>query len=404
MKNPLFIVGLMLAAFVAVVGTIVVIGNLATDDLRDTSKGLKVISATPQPAVESKAETAAVDLPVASKIGPWPKIVFDDATYAFGRMAVNAKNQHTFVIRNEGDADLIMQEGKPTCKCTTFLVESKVLKPGEETKLVIDWKAGTTPDRAFRHGGSVYTNDPKNASVSFTVAGAIDMPVELLPNLWRVGSINREKTATFRGAIASRLTDRLEVESIESPSGKVTVTVSPMSAAEIASEKWETGFRLDVEIAADIPVGKFEEDLKINVKGVDLVPFVTAKLTARKYGNFMLQPLNGAMFTQETMVLELGQFPAAEGRRVKLLLIVDQKDMSDPFQITDIEADPPFLKASIEPSGTSTGSLHRYILEISAPPSRSFVHKTKSKSGHITIHTNHPSKESIATEVLMHAH
>ena len=164
-----------------------------------------------------------------------------------------------------------------------------MLKPGEETRLVIDWKAGPGPDRAFRHGGPIYTNDPKNAEVNFAVEGAIDMPVELLHNLWSVGNINLEKTGTLRAAIASRLTDQLEVESVESPSGKVTVKVSPMSAEEIVSEKWAKGFRLDVEIAADIPVGKFEEDIKINLKGVDQVPFLTAKLTARKYCSFAVK-------------------------------------------------------------------------------------------------------------------
>ena len=102
-----------------------------------------------------------------------------------------------------------------------------MLKPGEETKLVIDWKAGAAPDRAFRHGGPVYTNDPENAEVNFTVEGAIDMPVEVLPNLWSVGNISLDKTGTFRAAIGSRLTDQLEVESVESPSGKVNVRVSP---------------------------------------------------------------------------------------------------------------------------------------------------------------------------------
>ena len=404
MKNPLLVAGLMLAACVAVAGAVVVLGNHAPDDPRDTTKGLKVPVSFSMQDLESDAQTTPVDLPVVSKTGPWPKIVFDETTYSFGRMAVDSHNEHTFIIRNEGEADLIMKEGKTTCKCTKFAVESRVLKPGEQTKLVIDWKAGNAPDRAFRHGGPVYTNDPKNTEVNFVVEGAIDMPVELLPNLWSVGNMNLDKTGTLRAAIASRLTDQWEVESVESPSGKVTVKVSPMSVEEIASEKWAKGFQFDVEIAADIPVGKFQEDIKINLRGVDQVPFVTAKLTARKYGNFILQPLEGAMFLPDKMVLHLGQFPSSEGRHVKLLLIVNEKDMTDPFQITDIEADPPFLKASIEPLGNSTGSVHRYAVEISVPPGRPHVQKTEFKSGHITIHTNHPSKEAIHAEVLMHSH
>ncbi len=404
MKKPLIIVALMLTTCVVVTGIIVVLGNHAANDVRDTTKGLKTSTSFPGQDPKSETTTTLTDLPVASKTGPWPKIAFDEATYAFGRMAVNAKNQHTFVIRNEGEADLIMKTGKPTCKCTTFTVESKVLKPGEETRLVIDWKAGAAPERAFRHGGQVYTNDPENAEVNFTVEGAIDMPVEMLPNLWSVGNISLDRTGTFRAAIASRLTDQLEVESVESPSGKVSVRVNPMTVEELAAEKWAKGFSLDVEIAADIPVGKFEEDIRINIRGVDQVPFVTASLTARKYGSFILQPLDGAMFIPDKMVLKLGQFPASEGRKVQLLLIVDEKEMAEPLQITKVDADPPFLKASLEPLGTFTGTVHRYAVEIAVPPGRPHVQKTEQKRGHITIHTNHPSKETIHTEVLMHSH
>ena len=110
------------------------------------------------------------------------------------------------------------------------------------------------------------------------------------------------------------------------------------------------------------------------------------------------------MFFPDKMLLQLGQFPALEGRHVKLLLIVDEKDMMEPFQIIDIEADPPFLKASLEPLGTSTGTVHRYAIEVSVPPGRPHVQKTESKSGYITIHTNHPSKETIHADVLMNSH
>ena len=112
MKNPLIIVALMLTACVVVTGIVVVLGNHAANDVRDTTKGLKVPASFPRQDLKSETTTILTDLPVASKTGPWPKIAFDEATYAFGRMAVNAKNQHTFVIRNEGEADLIMKAGQ----------------------------------------------------------------------------------------------------------------------------------------------------------------------------------------------------------------------------------------------------------------------------------------------------
>ncbi len=404
MKNPLVMVGLMAAAGAGIIGAVFVLGNHAPKDRPNKTTGLDVSTVladlgTPDPVPEKPK-----DRPVASETGPWPAAVSDKTQFNFGRMAVNSKNEHTFVIRNEGEADLIMKEGQPTCKCTTFALESRVLKPGEETKLVINWKAGQAADREFHHGGDVYTNDPKNPAINFGVNGAIEMPVELLPNIWNVGKIDADKTGTLRAEIGSKLTDQFELETVASPSGKVTVKLSPMSAEEVAPSGWLKGYRIDVEIAADIPPGKFNEEVRINVTGIKDLEFVTAALTARKYGSFILQPLDGALFVPDQLLLQLGQFPASEGRTAKLLVVVDEKNMTDPFRITEIEADPPFMTVTLEPLGVPTGTVHRYTLEISVPPGRPRIQKTDSNRGHIKIRTNHPSGETIFTDVLVHSY
>ena len=404
MNKPLLIVGLMLALGVAVIGGVVVLGSHAPKDIHLSTDGLKVPAKFPIQNLKGTGATTTVGRPAVSETGPWPKLAFDEANFPFGRMAVKEENSHTFAIRNEGDADLVMTTGKATCKCTTFSVEKDVLKPGEETKLVINWHGGAGPDRAFSHGGPLYTNDPKNKEVMFTVRGAIEMPVEVLPQLWSMGNISMDKPGSLTAAIASKLYEQFEVESVECASRYVTVTAHPMTVEEKAKDHYVSGFRLDVILAADAPPGKLEEEIKINVKGIEGIPSIMAQLTARKNGNFILQPLDGAMFVPDKLLLQLGQFEATVGRSAKLLLIVDEKDMTEPFQIANVEANPPFLKAEIEELGKSTSTVHRYAVKISVPPGRPHTQKTATKPGHIRITTNHPSKEGIDLEVLMNSH
>ncbi len=404
MNKPLLIVGLMLALGAAVIGGVVVLGSHAPKDIHLSTDGLKVPARFPVQDLKGTGATTTVDRPAISESGPWPKLAYDETNFPFGRMAIKAENSHTFAIRNEGEADLVMKTGKATCKCTTFSVEKDILKPGEETKLVINWHGGPSPDRSFSHGGPLYTNDPKNKEVMFTVKGAIEMPVEMLPELWSMGNVSLDKTGTLKAAIASKLHEQFEVESIECASKFVSATIHPMTAEEKAKDQHVSGFRLDVALAADAPPGKLDEAIKINIKGIEGIPFITAQLTARKHGNFILQPLDGAMFVPDKLLLQLGQFEASVGRDVKLLLIVDEKDMTEPFQITNIEANPPFLKAEIEELGKSASTVHRYAVHISVPPGRPHIQKTETKSGHLKITTNHPSKEVIDLDVLMNSH
>ena len=98
------------------------------------------------------------------------------------------------------------------------------------------------------------------------------------------------------------------------------------------------------------------------------------------------------MFIPDKMVLKLGQFPASEGRKVQLLLIVDEKELAEPSDHQS-RCRSTVSETSLEPLGTFTGTVHRYAVEIAVPPGRPHVQKTEQKRGHITIHTNHPSKE-----------
>lgn len=404
MNKPLLIVGLMLALGAAVIGVVVVLGSHAPKDVHLSTDGLKVPAKFPVQDLKGTGATTAVDRPAVSESGPWPKLAFDNTNFPFGRMAVRAENSHAFVIRNEGDADLVMKTGKATCKCTTFSVGKDILKPGEETKLVINWHGGTSPDRAFSHGGPLYTNDPKNPEVMFTVRGAIEMPVELMPQIWSMGSVSINQVGTLRAAIASKLFEQFEVESVECASKYVTVTTEPMAIEEKAKDHHVSGFRLNVVLAAEAPPGKLEEEVKIHLKGIEGLPSMNAHLTARKEGNFILQPFDGALFIPDKLLLQMGQFEATVGRNTKLLLIVDEKEMSEPLQITNVEVNPPFLKAEIEEIGQSASTLHRYVIKISVPPGRPRTQKTETNSGYIKITTNHPSKEIIDLEVLMNSY
>lgn len=353
-------------------------------------------------ATKKKQPNVATDLPVPSETGPWPKAVVEEPTFVFGRMAVKSDNSHVFKIRNEGEAELRLQAGATTCKCTTFgfgttKEDAKVnatIKPGEEVSLVMNWKAGEAPDRAFRHGGDIHTNDPKNPVLKIAVQGAIEQKYEILPaGQWDVGNIY-EESGTLKVAIGSKIHPSFQILSVESASGFVTARIEPMTEAELGSEQLLSGFALHLEVSSKIPSGFFEEELKI-VTSTDPEP-LRATVIARKHGAIRLQQLAGAILDPRTLILQLGSFPANTGREAKLLVIVDEKGMTEPFAIKSIDADPAFITASLESAGAPSGTVHRYFLVIKVPPGRPNAQRTDSNPGHLKISTNHPSGDGIS--------
>ena len=78
--------------------------------------------------------------PQPSKNGPHPILVCEGKLFEFGMMELGTERTHVFKIRNEGEADLVMKTGTPTCKCTEFELSKPVLKPGEVCEVLLTWK------------------------------------------------------------------------------------------------------------------------------------------------------------------------------------------------------------------------------------------------------------------------
>ena len=347
--------------------------------------------------------------PVPSKTGPWPKAVVLGPVFMFGTMRVGQDNSHDFVITNEGDADLVLKTGKTTCKCTRFgfgaveetAKKEAVVRPGESITLTMNWNGGKVADRGFRHGGDLFTNDPKNTTIKLAVEGAVEMPFDIQPGVWAIGDVYDGQAAKLRATIGSKIFSKLEIESLKSPSGHVTLTPGSFTPEDRSVGGFLSGVSLNVEVSPDIPAGLFQEE--VEVKLVQEPEPLKVLVTARKQGIIRLQPMAGTMYDSDKMQLRLGSFPASEGREATMLMVVDQKEMTEPLRITEIKADPSFVTASFAPVGEPSGTVHRYLLKIVVPPGRPHSQRTDSKPGHVTITTNHSSGETLVLGLLFYS-
>ena len=408
MNKTLILIVLMLVAGFAVIAFLANAGP--PDTQQPLMKSLEAMKSELETAVATlPAKQPTGDFPIPSKVGPWPKVAARDLTFSFGQMQVKTVKSHSFTIRNEGEADLQLTAGTTTCKCTQFDfdpsddvdLKSVVVKPGESVDLIMTWKAGDDADRGFRHGGDVHTNDPQHPLIKYAVEGAIERPFEFMPSMWNIGGVSAGQTGRFKGAIATRLFDGFQIESVHSASGLVKVTPVPMTPEEKAQDRFTSGYSLQVELSEATPAGTFEEDVEIKVSGQEQP--IRIHVSARKYGAIRLQQLAGTQFNAETLVLQLGAFPATQGREAKMLLIVDEKDMQESFRLTETTADPSFLKATLTPLGEPTGTIHRYILSLAVPPGTPHVQRVESKPGSLKISTNHPTGEEISMSVLLYS-
>ena len=293
----------------------------------------------------------------------------------------------------KGEAELQLVAGSPTCKCTAFELSHDKLAPGDEATLTVKWK-GKFRDAGFSHGGPVRTNDPENTLVKFIVRGRVEEAFEMIPNdLWDAGEVVPNEATTFTARITSNLYEEFQINSISAESEFVSTEANPIEEEEFEGRDAISGYEVHVSISPDIPPGLFEDELTISLDKDDTE--LKIPLKGRKVGSVRILATPGVAYNPQTRGLTLGQFSAGEGRTAKLLLLVDQTDMTEPLEIESVEVDPLFVNVSLESAGETAGNIGRYHLLVSIPPGSPRTSRDASTPAQIRAKTNLPNGEII---------
>ncbi|MEM9367819.1 MAG: DUF1573 domain-containing protein [Planctomycetota bacterium] len=116
--------------------------------------------------------------------------------YDFGVASPGDKGEHTFVVRNVGEADLSLEVGASTCKCTVGSLETDTLAPGESTEVKLAWTVKTNAEK-FGQSAELITNDPKNIAVRFEISGQVVRKVQLVPDAVTFGEVAAGESIAF---------------------------------------------------------------------------------------------------------------------------------------------------------------------------------------------------------------
>lgn len=128
-------------------------------------------SATTPPAQETAKKAAP---------GTRPVIDVPRLNYDFGETFHLEKYAYAFVVRNRGNADLVISDVKPGCGCTLANFDH-VIAPGKEGRieLVVD---GNKVHGQFSKAAEVLSNDTDHPSISLSISGKEIPFVNVIPD------------------------------------------------------------------------------------------------------------------------------------------------------------------------------------------------------------------------------
>jgi len=205
-----------------------------------------------------------------------PKIEVTPGTYDFGTISDDIKSNATFIIKNTGNADLIIYEARPTCGCTVANLTSKKLAPGETSRLDAVYDSHNANGQIHRFI-NVKSNDPKmetlslglTAVVSPKPAPDINLSTFSVPNLQmsRGGKEKRTIKVTNPGQMALVIEEITASAGVTAEIGKLRVNPAQTVKTAITLKPGESA-DMDLVIAPTINAGNFQELVTIRSNSI----------------------------------------------------------------------------------------------------------------------------------------
>ncbi|HUG90510.1 MAG TPA: DUF1573 domain-containing protein [Planctomycetaceae bacterium] len=330
------------------------------------------------------------DWPAISKTGPWPKAVVEVSEHNFGKTLAGKEGSHTFVIRNEGQADLVLAKGETQCRCTLSELAQKAIPPGQAGEVTLTWLPDH-PNATFSQSAEIRSNDPENQSIRLIVSGVVEELITIEPSdVWTAGHVSAVEPAVVTGSIRSAFLDDFKVLELITSGDHTTAEaiLIPHDSREAAGMK--SGYLIRVTLHPGGPMGSFNEELTLRTDirgGTDLKIHVTGQ----RQGPLRMVQLRGVRWNEEVQRATLDKFPASQGKTGVLLLFIEAPEGQE-AHIEVVEDPASNIRATIEKDAApQSGNRARFRLTLEVPPGLPPITAIRETAPRVTLKTNHPA-------------
>lgn len=211
-----------------------------------------------------------------------PQLVTTTTTYNFGTVKQGTQVEANFEIKNSGGEILKIEKIYAACGCTAAMVNADSVAPGGNTNLKIIFDTTGFSGKKAKVV-RVFSNDPKQSSILFTVEGEIRSDISLSVQKLNFGSIQKGQERVLKFSI---ITDK--------SSGvifKEVVSRSPyleLNSQEIQDANQKI-LQVNVKLKSNLPVSSFRDRIAIKSSS-SFNPVINLAVFANVQGDLKVVP------------------------------------------------------------------------------------------------------------------
>ncbi len=327
--------------------------------------------------------------------------VVGGAEFNFGTMKQGSRRAHSFTLKNVGGQPVEIAFKSSTCKCTVGKLKDKMLDPGQETNVELEWYAEKGM-KEFAQTATISTSVYGQEEIKLTINGNIGVSYVFSPPTIDFGDALSTETKTVQGRMYSFEELPIDVERggwSESTLAKYfdvkilsIETVTPGSIADFADARQTMDF--EVTLLKGVPPGRFNGEIVFRgTRSTEAQQgFATCAAMGRSVSSISI--VGGREFNEETSLLSMGIAESRKGIKKSIILKVKNIDGKPPeVKVREIflqELDPNVVKVTIgEPKVSDAQSLFPVAIEVPAGTQPCELNGSFSKDfGKIVFETN----------------
>jgi hypothetical protein len=327
-------------------------------------------------------------------------VVVDGTTYDFGSGQRDSKMKHTFIIKNEGNAPLTLEQGPTSCKCAVSELEADGIEPGGSAKVTLEWKMNVG-GKHFRQTAEIYTNDPDYSTIVLEVRGKIIDVLRLEPRDLVLSDVSANEGAGAPFRIYGFQIEDLKVVKYEFTNQETAaffdLKFEELAASELEAEPGAScGLAATLTVKPGLPLAPINQTIQLetNVKDASNLELSVTGTTVSD-----ISVVGPSVYDHERNVIRFQKVAAAEGAETKLRILVKGVHRHD-VRLTLKEVDPEDVLAVAlgEARQINNGAVYIYPLSVAVRVGSRQINRLGSKQakmGKILIETTHPSVKQL---------
>jgi len=329
-------------------------------------------------------------------------VVVNGERFNFGSMRRKEEMQHTFYIRNTGNAPLRIEKRETTCTCTLSRLEKGEIPPNDTVGVTLEWTAKGESDN-FKQSAIIATNDPEREFIQLRIEGMVENTIFVDPPSVQFVNISANEPATREFRIyGSKSLESLGVANWElmqkGTAEFFDVQMREMKPEEFAEEKTAShAILVTVTVKPGLPSGDIIQTIRLEMTMKDAPEFLV-DVGGNIVGDISII---GPKYDSNRNILVLNGVSQDEGAEAELLVLVKGPEREN-VKLKIASIDPAEgLEATLDDPQV-TERLVRYKLIVRVPkgaPRMTRLGNDQGKLGRILLTTENSAIKEIPIEV-----